>query len=174
MAWILVAWAGVSVAAISYLGVPEKLRDLRTPYAERPAFDASKDPKVGTTVPLPGTDVLGRDIRGMAATAERVILAVYGACGDCTQRKSGPLMIPRTKRDLVIVAWMSPDETVQSRARQYPPEFAMVADPDGAIARELNALWLPRLYLLASGLRVLNCQQPGQTAQQSQQWGKEE
>lgn len=102
-------------------------------------------------MPLPETDVLGRDIRGMAATAERVILAVYGACGDCTQRQSGPLMIPRTKRDLVIVAWMSPDETVQSRARRYPLEFAMVADPDGAIAREQNAFWLPRLYSWTPG-----------------------
>lgn len=169
--WIMPAWLAVAVAVLSFSGVPEKIRQLRTPYAERAVFDASKDPLPGTRVPLPETDALGRNIRGMAAKARRVILAVYGACEDCTQRKSAPLMIPRTQGDLVIVAWMSPDEAVQSLARRYPPEFAMVADPDGTIANELNALWLPRLYRLDSRLRVLECQQPGRTVQQ---WGKEE
>lgn len=164
MAWILVAWAGVSVAALSYLGVPEKLRDLRTPYAERPAFDASKDPKVGTTVPLPETDVLGRSIRRLAMRAERVILVVYGSCDDCSTKHSDPLRVRRGGNDLVIVLWSSPTEIVRRRAEQLPAQYAAVADSAREATRALNVYWTPRYYELDHKLRVIVCQSRGDKA----------
>jgi|GEM_PF-4647658 len=159
--WIMLAWLGVAVAALSFSGVPEKIRQLRTPYAERAVFDASKEPTPGTPVPLPETDVLGRNIRELAAKAGRVILVVYGGCDDCSARKHAPTMIPREEGDCVIVAWMSHEETVRRRARSYSKDIVTIADPEGAVARKLHAFWLPRAYILDQSLKVTASQPYG-------------
>ena len=161
--WIMLAFLGVAGAALSISGAPdEKLRQLRTPYAAGPLFDASKDPKAGTEVPLPETDVLGRNIRQLAAKARRVILAVYNGCDDCSARRSDPLRIKHMPDDLVIVVWTSPPDSVVRRAKELPLQYVAVSDPTRKLRHYLNAYWLPRYFELDRNLKVVACQSRGE------------
>ncbi len=166
--WMSLVWAGVLIAFLTYLGVPESLRSLRTPYERQPVFDPSRDPAVGAKPMLPARDVLGRDLAAFVRGSDRVLLAVLGSCDSCSASRVNPASLRRGERDRVILVWLSSEATVRRKAERLPSQFCAIADPKGVLAVQLNAYWMPRYYLLDSSLCVVECQPRGVDLQE---WG---
>lgn len=122
----------------------------------KPNFDLSSDPKVGTKVSLPSTDVYGRSL--LPDREGRVMLIAAGACTDCSLDAFSSARFDHERFARVILVFESPSSQIGERARSLPETYRVVSDKDLELRKKLNVAWHPRFYELSAKLSVMSIQ----------------
>ncbi len=111
-------------------------------------FDLSLDPKLGTLLVLPESDVHGRPLR---MESSRVLVVYAGTCSGCSVQAVDTEKLPTTRYEQIVLIHRGTDTEVRQLRRETPPSVRTVSDPSGSFVRALNAQWAGRWYEYRAG-----------------------
>jgi hypothetical protein len=154
MLWIAlgICWAGIATWVASALAA----RNAPAGGGHSGFFSLAEDASAGTTVSIPKADVFGRPV----TAGKRMLLVVLDSCTTCAAKsiKRGP-----KPEDLTLPAIFVFTDTkahVLAEMKGAPESMGrFLADPDFKIGSQLNAVWLPRIYVLDEHFKLIESQQ---------------
>ena len=119
-------------------------------------FSLDDDPPRSTPVSLPAKDLFNKRI-----TAQRNVgLVLLDSCSTCSAKSVRREKLAQDVRlPLVFVFYDSPANVAKLMKDKVRTCDFVLADPKMELAKRMNAVWLPRIYILDKDLCLVECQQ---------------
>lgn len=135
-----------------------KIEELKAPVfraqaARRLAALIDNDPRLGT-IAIPDEDwAMKKALKTAARDKIPTILLLIGSCSSCVHNDLLEWKYAAERRadaSLVIVS-RDTQANVDKFVRTFHFPLPIVADPNGALAKRLNLIWVPRAYAVTAG-----------------------
>jgi hypothetical protein len=131
-------------------------RSIAPASTKRASGRLSNDPPYGVALDLPTNDYRRRQI-----TRSNTLVLIMGECSSCSIKKIDFSAIRGVRWPQIIAVFNSSIAEIKSsvETNQGVEAFMIISDVDGKLARQLNAFWVPRWYVIDDKFRIKIAQQ---------------
>lgn len=143
---ITLAWMGV----LAFVANQGGLDFVSSMFARKPDLSVN-DPKRGSHIALPSKDAKGRPI---SRSLDNTLIVVAGSCGSCSEHAFSPKDLDTKAYGQVVLIYGTSTVDITPEYFNLAPNVRVLSDPKGDLAKTLNAVTVPRFYLLATELRM--------------------
>lgn len=146
----LVVIVGVGALGKTLAEIPSVGRFLSPQGDAEHAYDASRDPTVGSLFPLPTKDAYGKAI----PHSGRTILVIAGGCTSCSLHAIDPRDLLPAKGETFVLAYQSSPTDLPAWMKSLPSNVRIVDDESLVLQKAANSAWQPRYLLIDDESRL--------------------